>query len=120
MVLTGIGFYPSMVYFDTLETIPYELIPDASVTIEPGRAWGYTVYTPDDMVGGHIYGHFTVWKPGQIERELEAWFDHPVIEPQGVWDVPSITGWGLLVLAVLLVMSAVYVIKQRRRPMATR
>ena len=79
--IKDLKFLPTMAYYDSLESVVFSVeFPDSEVSLAPGGAWTHDLETTGDLVGGHIYGHFTMTGAKAGDTLGEDYFDHEVSE----------------------------------------
>lgn len=112
LVLKELKFYAAMDSIEDLETISFPIVLPDVVALAPGESWVYDLVTTGDLVGGHIYGHFTIQGVADTTDMCEDIFDHPITERTRV---SSHTQWGLIILILVVAGFFVYMIMTKRR-----
>ncbi len=106
IMIYSLQLYPSYGFYDSLSVVPFG--PSVSIAnpyLSPGDSLVIDYTTTDaSYIGGHIYGKLIV-SAGTADTVIDI-FDHPVKIPGRV---PSLTGWGLLVLLVLIMATGIWI-----------
>lgn len=113
ITISDISFVKDYMYYDffTLDSLGSGLFdfPDTTFvggSINAGDSLVYNMVTDSSFIGGHLYGFYNV-NDGQVLAML----GHPVTREI----LPSLTGWGMIILIVLLLVSTLYILYRRRQ-----
>jgi hypothetical protein len=111
VTLAKLEFLPEMHYYPVLSEIEFPGPADPDVLLNPGEVYYDTIVTADSLMGGYIYLKYILLDETGTDTVCEAWGCDPIVSPP----VPTLTFYGLLTLLGLLLISAIIVIRYRRR-----
>jgi len=110
--VSGLRFLCTMESIHPLHSIVFETDSIYNFTLSSeADSFVVDVMTPGRMLEGHVYFMYDLLDQQGSEVDAHFWGDHPITMRQ----VPALTEWGLLVLAVLVLASGVWMVIQRRK-----